>query len=121
MKVTNGEVWQAREPLQSLLREPWPVKTAYWLAKLARKINEQVAVMEPVRVGLIRQYGTTDEKGQVSIKPGDPRWDEFVPAFDELMAQQEDLGIDKIILPASDEIRVTPAALLALEPFVEVA
>lgn len=120
MLVTNLEIWQAREPLQELLKEPWPVKTAYWLAKLARKCGEQYADIDGVRVKLIKQYGASGENGQVSISPDAPNWPQFAAQFNELMELTVDIPIDRVVLPDSD-LQVTPVALMALEPFVEVA
>ena len=34
MKLTNGEIFDAREPLQKLLEQKFPVKVSYGLANL---------------------------------------------------------------------------------------
>lgn len=122
MKVKNGDIWQAREPLQGLLKEAWPVKTAYWLAKLARKIGEHHRDIDQTRVKLIQQYGTANEQGSIEVKAGDENWERFAAEFNELMDVEVELeNIDKIVLPNAEGVAVTPAAMLLLEPFVEVA
>ncbi|MDO8673044.1 MAG: hypothetical protein Q7O66_16675 [Dehalococcoidia bacterium] len=131
MKATNGDIWEATSlggvppnqtppPLQELLGERWPVKTAYWLARLARKLGGLRADIDVVRTGLIRQHGTTGENGQTAIKPGDEHWTEFVEAHNELMSQEIDIeGIDKIALPGTNGCECKPLTLLALEAFVD--
>lgn len=118
MQVSNMEVWQAREPLQTLLSEPWPVKTAYWLAKLARKIGDQYAVIDQVRVKLITQHGTQNETGQIAISPESPNWPQFAAEFNDLMAITVEIPLNRIVLPDANGLTISPAALLALEPFV---
>ncbi len=123
MQVTNGDIWQARGALQTLLSEKWPVKTAYWLAKLARKLNDQYGVVDEVRVKLVRQYGT-ESNGQFSIAPDSPQWEQFATEMNELMLVEVEIPIEKIVLPTSDKPdapQVQPATLMALDPFVEVA
>ncbi|MDO8673197.1 MAG: hypothetical protein Q7O66_17465 [Dehalococcoidia bacterium] len=120
MQVQNGAVWQAQKPLQELLNAPWPVKTAYALARLGRKINNEYGVIDQVRVKLIKQYGTTDDKGQTSILPACPEWEQFAAAFNELMAQEVEIPLEKIVLP-DIEISISPNSLISLEPFIEMA
>lgn len=57
MKLNNGEIFTASEPLKKLLEEKFPVKVSYGLAKLANKLQEQLKVIDDVRNGLIKTYG----------------------------------------------------------------
>lgn len=121
MRVSNGDIWQARESIGDLLKEKLPVKTAYWLAKLGRKVSEHVRDIEAVRVKLIHEYGTKDEQGNVRIPAESPELAKFLAAFGELMDETVEIeGIDRITLPTDNGLTITPAALMALEPFVEV-
>lgn len=122
MRVSNGDIWQAREAIGDLVKEKLPVKTSYWLAKLGRKVNEHIRDIEAVRVKLVHEYGTKDEQGNVSIPAGMPEVAKFLAAFGELMDETVEIeGIDRITLPTNTGLTITPAALMALEPFVEVA
>lgn len=121
MHVTNGEVWQAREALQQVLQERWPVKTAYALMKLAQAITAQHAIVEAVRVKLIQQYGATNAHGQIAITPDSENWAPFAAAFNELMAQEANIDREKVALPEREDVSLTPKDLLALAPFVELA
>lgn len=120
MQVSNGTIWQAKGPLGELIKQPLPIKSAYWLAKLARQIGEQYAIIDQLRAKLIVQYGTDDGKGNTTIKPGDENWQAFASAFNELMEMTADLKGEKVKVPANDDLTVSPADLMALEEFVEV-
>lgn len=121
MQVTNGDVWTVREPLKTLLNEKLPVKTAYWLARLARQVQSRVAVIEEVRNRLITEYGAPNEKGQIEISGESSKWADFVAAHNELMGEPADIDcIDKkIVLQASNGLCMKSTDLMALEPFVE--
>lgn len=124
MQATNGDIWNAREALSELLKEKLPVKTAYWLAKLARKASEHLRDIDLMRVKLIREHGTADEKGNTEVKRDSEQWPAFEVAFNELMAETvelEGLPMEKITLPSDNGLCISAATLMVLEPFVEVA
>lgn len=120
MNTTNGAVWQARPALQALCKEPWPVKTAYQLAKLTKEINDQYAVIEAVRTQLIERYGIPKEGGGHQILQGSENWQSFVSDFNALMAEEHTITKDVVTLPNSD-ICIPPEILLALDAFVDIA
>lgn len=123
MRAPNGAIWQAHGAVPELIKEPWPVQTAYRLAKLAKALNEQYVVIDQVRQKLIRQYGANgaNSGGQISISPESPNWAEFAAAINELMAEEAELGWGPVVLPPREDIQVAPATLLALDGFVEMA
>lgn len=121
MQVCNGDAWVAKAPLQELLKEPWPVKAAYSLARLGRRLNEQIAIIDEVRNRLINQYGEKGEKGQVTISAESPNWPQFIAAYNELMDEPVDIALDKIVLPDVEGLSVLPQTLMSLDAFVEVA
>lgn len=129
MKVKNGDIWLATNtvppepsPLQALMVERWPVKTAYWLAKLAKQLIAEHTVIDQVRNDLIKQHGSPNETGQLFVTPGQDHWEEFVAAYNELMDQELDIeGINKIVLPEANGCEVKAATLLGMMAFVEVA
>jgi hypothetical protein len=132
MKVLNGQIFQAREPLQKLSGEKLPVKASWGLAKLSLKLNEQLKAIDEVRNGLINKYGVADEKGNVSVKQDTPNWNKFVEEFNELMMQEVEIVFEKVKLPEKvsatcdackhnmdKPLEIEPATLMALEPFIE--
>ncbi len=123
MKLNNGEIFQAREPLAKLMEQKFPVKVSYGLAKLANKLQGQLKIIDDVRNGLINTYGKLDEAGQVMVKTDSENFPKFVSEVDELMNQEVEVVIEKVQLPEKvDErtIEIEPSVLMALEKFVEV-
>lgn len=125
MKLKNGEIFNAHEPLQKLLEKELPVKVSYGLAKMANKLNEQFDIIEQVRVGLIRKYGEADKDKpeQVSIKVESENYPKFVAELTELMAQEVEVVIQKVTLPSEVDgklLQLEPNILMALEKFIGV-
>ena len=121
MKLTNGEIFSAKVPLQQLTANRFPVKTSLALVKLTQKLNEFLKPIEQVREGLIKTYGKPDPENpqQTGVKPGDENWEKFVEEFNELMSQEVEVVIEKITLPESLEIE--PTIVMALEKFIKIA
>ncbi|MDO8706415.1 MAG: hypothetical protein Q7J84_15860 [Sulfuricaulis sp.] len=121
MEVQNGDVYQAQKPLQELLAEVWPVKTAYGLAKLARKINEQYAIIESVRIKLFQQYGDDKGNGTYQIDAEHANWAQFRDAHNELMGEKCELeNVWVVKLPSDNGAKASAKTLMDLDRFVEV-
>ena len=125
MKLTNGEIFSAKKPLEKLLDKELPVKTSYGLAKLAHILNDQLQVMDKVIQGLRKTYGTPDPRnpGQFNVLPEiegvtNPQAVKFNEEINELMAQEIELVIEMVTLP--DTLEVEPSVLMALEKFIKV-
>jgi len=121
MKLTNGEIFNAKMPLQQLVAIKFPVKTSLALVKLVQKLNEFMIPVEQVRSGLVKTYGKPDAKNpnQARVSPEDKGWDKFQSEFAELMAQEIEIVFDKVELPETLEIE--PTVLMALEKFIKIA
>ena len=135
MKLNNGDIFMAREPLQKLMEQKFPVKVSYNLAKMVSKLNEQLKVIDDVRNGLIRTYGEPekDNPQQVGIKPESKNFTKFVEELNELLSQEIEVVFDKVKLPEKvaatcDKcshnmdrmLEIEPSVLMALDKFVEV-
>lgn len=123
MKLKNGEIFEAKEPLQSLLDQKLPVVISYKLAKMSHKLNEQLKVIENVRNGLVTKHGKPNNNGQASIRPGDENWKQFVEEIDELMAMEVEIVIEKVKLPEKIDdkpLLIEPKVLMFLDKFVEI-
>jgi len=120
MKLTNGDIFNAKEPLNKLLSEKLPVKTSYGLAKLAAKLNDQLVVIEKVRQGLITTYGEKDPENpqQIRVLPQSEGFPKFMEEYGELMAQEVEIVFEKVTLP--DTLEVEPSVLMALDKFVKI-
>ena len=135
MKLNNGEIFNAREPLGKLMEQKSPVKTSYGLAKLANKLNDQLKVIDEVRNGLIKTYGEPDpeNKQQIRVNPDSENMGKFVEEFNELMSQEVEVVFEKVKLPEKVAstcdsckhnmdrmLEIEPSVLMALEKFISV-
>jgi len=135
MKLTNGEIFMAREPLGKLMEQKFPVKTSYGLAKLASKLNDQLKVIDDVRNGLIKTYGEPDKENsqQIRVDPEGESFGKFVEELNELFSQEVEVVFDKVKLPEKvaatcdackhnmdKSLEIEPSVLMALDKFVEV-
>ncbi len=123
MKLTNEEVYKAREPLEKLLQERYPVKVSYRLAILARKINSQCEILDTIKNGLVETYGEADKDNpnHLEVKPESENFPKFIGEMDELFAQELEIVLEKITLPTEidgKEICIEPNILLELEKLV---
>lgn len=125
MKLLNGEIFNTKEPLQTLMAQKLPVKVSYGLAKMANKLNEQIKVIDEVRIGLIKRYGEADKDNpqQLVVKTDSENYPKFVEEMTELMSQEVEVVIDKVKLPEQVDdkpFEIEASVLMALEKFVEV-
>lgn len=123
MKVSNGEVFAANEPLVELLKIAWPVKVSYALVKLANKLSAQFAIIEETRQNLVQKHGEYDEElRSLAVKDDSPKFEAFLAEYNELMDQETELVIQMVRLPAEvggEPMLVEPRVLMALEKFVK--
>ena len=135
MKLTNREIFGARESLVRLMGERFPVKVSYGLAKLAGNLNPQLQVIEDVRLGLVKTYGEADQDNpnQTKVDPAGENYPKFLDELNELLDQEVEIACEKVKLPekvvstcekckhsVEKLLEVEPNILLALDKFVEV-
>ena len=133
MKLTNGEIFAAREPLVKLMGQKFPVMVSYKLVKMAIALNDQLKVIDEVRNGLIKTYGKADKDKQISVSPDSEGFPKFVEEFAELMSQEVDVAIAKVKLPEKvaatcdachhnmdKALEIEPSVLMLLDKFIEV-
>ena len=135
MKLNNGDIFGAREPLQKLIEQKFPVMVSYKLSKLVTKLSEQLKVIEEVRNGLIKTYGEADKDNpqQVRVDPSSENFGKFAAEFNELMSQEVEVVFEKVKLPEKvaatcdkcnhnmdKALEIEPSVLMALEKFFEV-
>jgi len=135
MKLNNGEIFMAREPLQKLMEQKFPVMVSYKLAKMVGKLNEPLKVIDEVRNGLIKTYGDADKDNpqQITVPQDSKEFPKFMEEFATLMNQEVEVAFDKVKLPEKvaatcdkcshnmdKSLEIEPSILLALEKFVEV-
>jgi len=121
MKLTNGEIFSAKEPLQKLLAEKPPFAVSYGLAVLASKLDVQLGIIEKVRNGLVQTYGDKDPENpqQIKVNPQSESFPKFAEEYNELMSKEVEIVLDIVEIPSTVELTVEPTVLLALLKFIK--
>jgi len=95
-KLTLGEIYTlnlelfGNENNKGLLSQPLPLKVKYWLQRLADKLKSEVATIDEIRNGLIKELGT-EENGQVQIKIDSPNFEVFQKQYTELLETEKEI------------------------------
>lgn len=122
MKLTNEEIFHANKPLRVILEKELPVSISYELVKMANKLAEQFKIIDEVRSGLVRKYGT-EKDGKVKVEENSKNAEKFMAEYNELMSQEVELVIQKVTLPKEVDgkpLKIKPITLMALEKLVGV-
>ena len=121
MLLKNGEIFNAKEPLQKLLAEKPPFAVSYGLAVLASKLDVQLGIIEKVRNGLVQTYGekNPDNPQQIKVNPQSESFPKFVAEYNELMSKEIEIVLDVVEIPSTVELTVEPTVLLALLKFIK--
>lgn len=117
MKVKFSDILEANGALSRLTQERLPVGQSVSLARLVKKLNDEMTLFNEQREKLCMQYGEfrEDEGGYEILKDKLP---EFRRDFDELMASE--VGVpDKIKITLQKDSTIEAAVLLGCEVFCE--
>jgi hypothetical protein len=96
-KLTLGEIYTlnlelfGNEKNKGLLSQPLTLKVKYWLQRLADKLKSEVATIDEIRNGLIKELGT-EEDGQVQIKTDSPNFVKFQEQYMELLNEEKEIS-----------------------------
>jgi len=96
-KLTLGEIYTlnlelfGNENNKGLLSQPLPLKVKYWLQRLADKLKSEVATIDEVRNGLIKELGEEID-GQVQIKTDSPNFVKFQEQYVELLKTEKEIS-----------------------------
>lgn len=122
IKTTLGALGQAEPALERLASEKLSFQTAYRISKLKKAVAEETKHFYEERNKLVKQYGTTNGKGpdDVTVSPSSEHWTTFVKAVTELADVPVTIPLWPIDLTKIDNLSITAADLLLLEPLVVV-
>lgn len=123
LRVQNGDIFAAKEPLQKLLTKEWPVRTSFALARLANTLNGHLQDIESVRTQLIRKYGkpTGDQRGTTQVNAESEEYPKFLEELNDLFGLEVEVAVQKIAIPADslNGMTVEAGLLLPLLQFIE--
>jgi predicted phage-related endonuclease len=129
MKITNQVVINSVESLNQLTELKLPVKTAFRLAKITRKMNEVLDTYNEVLRKIQQDHVEKDEddKPKTLDDPNDPNIKRLVfsdpaafkAAYQELLEIETEVDFKKLQVEDLGNIEVTPATLFPIEWLIE--
>ena len=122
IKIKKEEIRTVVAGLADISTRPLPVKTSYWIAKLAKKMEKKVKDLEIDRMILLGVHGKRDENNQLIINDGHYMMTDkeaFDKEFKALTDEEIEVEFNKIPLSLFGNASVTPASLIALEKFID--
>lgn len=108
MNVKLSEILNAREILGKLSDEKLPVKAAYSVAKLVKRVNEELNTFNDMRQALLKKYEGEEQTAELQSK--------LREEFEEVLETEVSIEISKIDLTNTD-IELTAKEVLVIEPF----
>jgi len=129
MKITNKMVIDSVSSLNTLNELKLPVKTAFRLAKITKKLNEILEAYNSVLQKLQQEYVEKDEEGkQVTfIDPATPSItrlsfkdrEAFDAAYQELLGIETEIEITKISLDDLGNVEIKSSTLYDIDWLIE--
>lgn len=122
--VKLGELREIIEGLNEVMSKELPIKPAYWLGKLAKKVQAEVHDFEESRLRLVQKYALRGEDGQ-PIVGADNKYrfadtDAFNAEFSELTETETTIDFSPIPINAFGDVKLSPIAMIGLDKFIEI-
>uniref|UniRef100_A0A6H1ZK45 Uncharacterized protein n=1 Tax=viral metagenome TaxID=1070528 RepID=A0A6H1ZK45_9ZZZZ len=105
VELTNKQIWAARGAINQLMSQKFPVMVSYRLAKEAKKLQNELSVLNEVYNKLVEKHGQKDPKTgkpvvlQLIDENPNPAWDELHREWNEVLGQAVKLDIEKVKIP----------------------
>lgn len=120
MKITVGELFEMKQPLERLIQCKVPVRTGFAIKKLAEAVSAELVVAGKQHDELIMEYGeeVPADSQKYAVLPTSPKLVEFDQKMDELKAIEVDINIVPILLP--ETVETETGVLMSLQKFIKV-
>lgn len=119
MKLTLNELQRGFVSLGKLANQDLPLKTGYWLGRIAKAAEGEMKTLEDSRIKLVKRLGVEDAEGNYSIKPDS--MEDFSREMGELLEVSIELPGDKIKLESlPDGVKLSAIDLINLDWLFEV-
>lgn len=127
MKVSNAQLVDSVNSLNTLNELTLPVRTAFKLAKISRKIETVLADYNKTLAKLQQKHVQKDEAGQpdtYTAEDGTKRLlfedpQAFQKEYAELLALETEIELDKLTLDELGSVEVKPTVLYSIDWLIE--
>lgn len=116
MKARLETIINAQQAFSELAKQPMSIKASYRIASLLKAIQRELDIYNEQRIKIFVDIGCPlSEDGKQYLVPQNKKV-EFGEKYTELVAVEVDIP-ERLDL-SDEEIRLSPAAVLDLEPFI---
>lgn len=124
IEVKLSTIVNGIEVLQKIANSPIKGRTAYKVAKLLKKLEEEFAIFNDSRKKMIELYTIKDENGEPIIEDGNYKIEpaqvkEFNEEVSSLLNTMITIDSSRIPLDELSEIEFTPSEIMLIEDFIE--
>lgn len=117
MKIKFSDILEANEALGKITKERLPVREALSLARLIKRLNEEMTFFNQQRERLLVQYGKEQESGEFIVEK--ENLPEFIKDYEELLKSEVETGTEKIKITLQKDSTIEAAVIVGCEKFCE--
>lgn len=121
MKIQLSELLEVEKPLSELINQELPIRIAYHLSKLVKKVGSELKDFYDARDRLIMKLGCENDQGQFSINIEDKTvLEQFHNEINSLVNVEVDLyNFEPISISEFDkvDIKISPIQMATLNKF----
>lgn len=114
--ITLQDVFNAVPVAQKVSNMQLPVKTAYRLSKLLKKIHAEYKAIEEKRMALFKKWGVENADKTYTVPK--EKADEFHKEMDELLASPSDIQFQPVTVAMFEGTNLTASDIINLGPFI---
>ena len=114
-------IYEGTHAIRTIIGEKLPIKGAYAIGRLAKKLEDEFKLLEDVRISLVKKFGTEQEDGNFTIRGDDQEsLNSFLAEFNEILDDDIEFTFTPIDMEQLGAVTITPALSIALDPFIKV-
>lgn len=117
MKTTMRAIVQAIPALSKLSAGDLSLRLAYQLKHSIDAIQKETDFFSQQRRKILEKYGTPDGNGEYAF--GDGQEEKAIAELDELLEMEVALDIPVMVIPTTEELRLSVNDMETIAPFVE--
>ena len=117
-EVTLAELKSIEPSLNKLIQMQLPIKISYRLAKVLKKISQELVTLEETRHMLVKKYGELNEETQQIVVPNDKTQD-FVDEMQIILDEIYELEFIPMDIEEMGNVTLSPSDVVNLELFFE--
>ena len=121
--IKLGELREVFTGMDEVMSKELPIKTAYWLGKLAKKITKEARDFEEARMKLVEKYVLRDEHMKPRIEDGKYQFANpaaYEADYRELADTDVEVDFTPITEAQLGDVKISPLAMMGLEKFLNI-